>query len=63
MTEKEKNQKEREQERKYDIQKTLRRTKIKKFGCLIVTSLIIAVYFAVTSYYLNEIHIYERHYT
>lgn len=56
MTEQEMKQKDREQDRKVQIYKIFRRKKIKKFVYLIATALIIAVYFVVTSYYLNLVH-------
>lgn len=63
LTEVEIKQREREKDRKVQIVKTFRRKKIKKFLYLIVFALVIAIYFAITSYYLTLVHEYERMYS
>lgn len=63
LTEAEIKQREREKLRKVSINLKFRRKKIKKFACLIITALVIAVYFGITSYYLNLVHQYERMYS
>jgi hypothetical protein len=63
LSEKELLQRDKEHRRKVDINKKLRGMKIKKLGCLMVTALTIAIYFGITSFYLNLVHQYERHYS
>ena len=53
MSEAEIQQKEKEKARKIQIIKIFRKKKIQKFIFLIVTALVIAVYFAITMFYLN----------
>jgi hypothetical protein len=60
LSEAEIKQREREAFRKELIIESFRSKKIKKFGCLIATALIISIYFSITSYYLNLVHSYER---
>ena len=62
LTEGEIKQREREKARKLALKTSFARKKLKKFGCLILTALIIAIYFGISSFYLNLVHTYERVY-
>lgn len=63
LSEAEIKQRDREKTRKHAINQTFRRKKIKKFIYLIVTALMIAIYFVITAWYLNMVHSYEKQYS
>jgi hypothetical protein len=60
LTEAEIKQRERESFRKELVIQSFRSKKIRKFGCLMATAMVISIYFSITSYYLNLVHEYER---
>lgn len=62
LTESEIKQREREKARKLALKSSFARQKLKKFACLILTAFIIAIYFGISSFYLNLVHNYERIY-
>lgn len=62
LTEEEQVQIDRESLRKDDIKSSFKSQRIKKFLWLIVTAIIISIYYAITCFYLSLIHQYERVY-
>jgi hypothetical protein len=63
ISEEEIKQKEKEKARKVDIEKLMKRKKLKKFGYLVGIAAAISIYFSIAAYYLYQVHEFERHYS